>query len=63
MKTGARYIWTVPAVLESRKLLHNNLKSVYPDPNSYVVQGVANSIQRYVDAFNLKDSNGLLELN
>ena len=63
VKTGARYIWTVPAVLESRKLLYNNLKSVYPDPNSYVVQGIANSIQRYVDAFNMKDSNKLLELN
>jgi D-tagatose-1,6-bisphosphate aldolase subunit GatZ/KbaZ len=63
VKTGARYIWTVPAVLQSRKLLYKNLKSVYPDPNSFVVQGIANSIQRYVDAFNLKGSNRLLGLN
>lgn len=59
-QTGARYIWTQPAVLESRKALYSNLEKVIPDPNEFVVDRIVESIERYAQAFNLKDSLSLL---
>lgn len=56
VSTGARYIWTAPEVLKARQILYANLTTVMVDPNGYVVQRVADNIQKYVDAFNLKGS-------
>lgn len=63
VKTGARYIWTAPQVLERRSHLYQNLEGKFPEPDAYVVGKIADKIQRYVNAFNLKDSNDILGLN
>jgi D-tagatose-1,6-bisphosphate aldolase subunit GatZ/KbaZ len=58
--TGARYIWSEPRVLAARGHLYDNLRSELADPNGFVVARIAQSIQKYVDAFNLRDSSPLL---
>ena len=55
-QTGARYVWTAPAVLAARRALYAHLSLVAPDPNAYVVESVARAIEHYVDAFNLFDA-------
>lgn len=59
-QTGARYIWTQPAVLEARKALYANLEKVVPDPNEFVVDRVVESIGKYAQAFYLTDSLSIL---
>ncbi len=59
--TGARYIWTEPRVMAARRQLYENLRSELPDPNGFVVDRIAQNIQKYVDAFNLKNSLPLLQ--
>jgi D-tagatose-1,6-bisphosphate aldolase subunit GatZ/KbaZ len=63
VQTGARYVWTVPAVVTARRTLYSNLQAVMPDPNQYVVERIANSIDRYINAFNLFDSLTLFEVD
>lgn len=62
--TGARYVWTDPRVLAARRRLYDNLRDelpdAFPDPNGFVVDRVAENVQAYVAAFNLKDSLALL---
>ena len=58
--TGARYVWTDPRVLAARRRLYDNLSSEVADPNGFVVERIAQVIQKYVDGFNLKDSLSLL---
>lgn len=60
-KTGARYVWTHPAVTAAREKLYANLATVIEDPHDYVVSRIARSIDRYVVAFNLFDALTLLE--
>lgn len=55
-QTGARYVWTAPAVLAARRALYAHLAIVAADPHAYVVEAVARSIEHYVDAFNLYDA-------
>jgi tagatose-1,6-bisphosphate aldolase non-catalytic subunit AgaZ/GatZ len=59
-QTGARYVWTTPAVAAARQTLYEHLALIAPDPHSYVVEAVARSIEHYVDAFNLYDASSLL---
>ncbi|MBN1286569.1 MAG: class II D-tagatose-bisphosphate aldolase, non-catalytic subunit [Anaerolineae bacterium] len=59
-QTGARYVWTAPAVVEARARLYDNLRPAMPDPHGYVVERVAAAIDRYLTAFNLFDSLTLL---
>jgi D-tagatose-1,6-bisphosphate aldolase subunit GatZ/KbaZ len=60
--TGARYVWTDPRVLAARQRLYDNVRSQQsvraelPDPNDFVVDRIAQNIQKYADAFNLMDS-------
>ena len=61
--SGARYVWTDPQVIEARSLLYDNLTSVMTDPHGWVVERIATSIERYVRAFNLFGSAGLLATN
>jgi D-tagatose-1,6-bisphosphate aldolase subunit GatZ/KbaZ len=61
VQTGARYIWTTPPVIAARQKLYDNLKVVMPDPHQYVVERIADSIDRYINAFNLFDSLTLFE--
>ena len=62
--TCARYIWTDPRVLAARKWLYDNLRyqasDEFPDPHAYVVERIAQNIQKCVQAFNLKDSLTIL---
>ena len=59
-QTGARYIWTAPAVKEARQRLYCNLGEIMPDPGEYVVDRIAAAIEKYIKAFNLVDSNKVL---
>jgi len=62
--TCARYIWTDPRVLAARKRLYNNLRyeasDEFLDPHAFVVERLAQNVQKYGGAFNLKDSLTLL---
>jgi len=58
--TGARYVWTDPRVLSARGRLYDNLRTQIEEPNAFVVERIAQSMQAYVDAFNLRDSLPLL---
>ena len=59
--TGARYVWTVPRVLAARQRLYDCLLPQLATPNAFVVDRIARRIQKYVDAFNLKNSLSHLE--
>lgn len=63
IKTGARYIWTDEKVLESRKQLYQNVSTEIPDPHAYLVDRIAEDIERYAKAFNLLESNDILGFN
>ncbi len=54
--TGARYVWTVPRVLAARRRLYDGLCPGLADPNAFVVDCIAQGMQKYVDAFGLKGS-------
>jgi len=58
--TGARYIWTDPRVVAARQRLYDHLRPALPDPHGFVVERIAQNVQVYVDAFNLKDSVEIL---
>jgi tagatose-1,6-bisphosphate aldolase non-catalytic subunit AgaZ/GatZ len=60
VETGARYIWTEPAVEDARQKLYNNLHAVMPDPHEFVVDRIVAVMDKYVDAFNLMDLLGHL---
>ncbi len=51
--SGARYVWTESRVVEARTRLYENLAPIMSDPHRQVVEYVATSIERYVQAFNL----------
>ena len=61
VETGARYIWTEPAVEAARQKLYNNLHPVMPDPHEFVVDRIVATMDKYVEAFNLMDLLGHLE--
>lgn len=54
--TGARYVWSLPAVTTARRQLLHNVGRVLPDPHGYVVSHIERAIDRYVNAFNLFDA-------
>jgi len=60
-QTGARYIWTQPAVVSARQALYGNLSCVIRDPHQAVVDRLALSMEKYLVAFRLFDSLTLLE--
>ncbi len=60
VQTGARYIWTHPRVLEARQQLYANLSPVLADPNAFVVERIARTMERYVTHFHLFDAQTLL---
>jgi len=61
-QTGARYIWTQPAVVDARRKLYENLSAAMPDPHVYVLERIERAIDKYINAFNLFDSLTLLEV-
>ena len=54
VQTGARYVWTNPAVKQARSRLYENLSPVISDPHRYVVDRIINAIERYIVAFRLE---------
>jgi D-tagatose-1,6-bisphosphate aldolase subunit GatZ/KbaZ len=60
-QTGARYVWTAPAVVAARQTLYGNLSVVIPDPHQIVVERIARCMEKYVLAYHLFDSLTLLE--
>jgi tagatose-1,6-bisphosphate aldolase non-catalytic subunit AgaZ/GatZ len=60
--TGARYVWTDPRVLAARRRLYENLSAELSDPNAFVVGRIAQNVEKYVDAFNLRNSFSLIQL-
>jgi tagatose-1,6-bisphosphate aldolase non-catalytic subunit AgaZ/GatZ len=61
IQTGSRYIWTNPKVLKARELLYRNLNGVIKDPHIYVVDRIVESINEYINQFNLFDSMNIIE--
>jgi hypothetical protein len=59
-QTGARYVWTQPAVVAARARLYGNLAPVVGDPHTYVIDRIARAMDKYIVAFNLFDSLSLL---
>jgi tagatose-1,6-bisphosphate aldolase non-catalytic subunit AgaZ/GatZ len=56
LQTGSRYVWTAPTVVRAREVLWENIARIMPDPHGYVVNRIADSIDRYLTRFNLFDS-------
>jgi D-tagatose-1,6-bisphosphate aldolase subunit GatZ/KbaZ len=61
LKTGARYIWTMPSVVEARQQLYDNLTPIMGDPHRYVVDWITLSIEKYIVAFHLFDARRYFE--
>lgn len=61
--SSARYAWTKPPVVQARRRLYENLRSVMEDPHRWVVERVAASIEHYVRDFYLFGSTKLLGLD
>jgi len=57
LQTGSRYIWTAPDVVETRRILYDNLGSILSDPNCYVVDRIVSIIDQYITQFNLFNSS------
>jgi D-tagatose-1,6-bisphosphate aldolase subunit GatZ/KbaZ len=56
LKTGSRYIWTDEKVTIARARLYKNLEGLLADPHQYVVDRIASRIEKYIQAFNLRNS-------
>ena len=61
VETGARYVWTDPAVEAARQKLYSNLHPVMLDPHEFVVDRIVAVMDKYIEAFNLMDLLGHLE--
>ena len=56
-----RYVFTDPDVVEAREQLYDTIEThTEIDPDEYVVETVQDTIDRYVEAFNLTDSATVL---
>lgn len=60
-QTGARYVWSQPAVRQARGRLYENLREVISDPHAWVIGQIQQAIDRYIEAFHLTDSASLFE--
>lgn len=52
IRTGSRYVWTNPSVVEARRRLYENV-SDRVNPDAFVLGEIEQRIERYVRAFNL----------
>ena len=60
VKTGCRYIWTVPAVLAARRRLYDNLSRAGIDADRAVLDRIGRAVMQYYRAFNLVDVNEVI---
>jgi D-tagatose-1,6-bisphosphate aldolase subunit GatZ/KbaZ len=56
VRTCCRYIWTAPEVIETRKILYQNI-APYRDADSFVIDRIKTAIMKYYHAFNLINFN------
>jgi tagatose-1,6-bisphosphate aldolase non-catalytic subunit AgaZ/GatZ len=61
VRTGCRYIWTEPDVLEARKKLYQNLASQGVDADKIVLDNIIEVIDKYFAAFNLEGTIDRIE--
>lgn len=61
IKTCCRYIWENESVKKARQILYNNLLKNNIDAEEIVLSRIEKSIDKYYRAFNLIDSNSLIE--
>jgi tagatose-1,6-bisphosphate aldolase non-catalytic subunit AgaZ/GatZ len=54
VRTGCRYIWTDPQVLNARNKLYQNLSVTGIDADSQVIDEIVYSMQKYFEKFNLQ---------
>jgi len=57
IKTGARYIWTNPQVLDARKLLEKNLLAGNMNSEELIKENIIKRLDKYFNAFNLVGLN------
>lgn len=60
VETGCRYVWTDPAVTAERAALYASLAPVMEDPHAFVVERIAQQMERYIVPFHLFDAATLL---
>jgi len=60
LQTGSRYIWTDYRVRTARKKMYENLSIRISDTDEYVIDKIAQVIEKYIEAFNLQDSIDIL---
>ena len=56
VRTGCRYIWTEPDVLEARGRLYRNLGDRDIDAEKEVIEAIIRSMNKYFKAFNLENT-------
>ncbi len=61
VKTGCRYIWEAPSVVEARDQLYENLGSLGIGAEKVVLAQIENAMDKYFNSFNLVNLNDLLE--
>jgi len=60
VRTGARYVWTIPEVIEARKCLYEHVEE-HCDPDAFVLWRIKTSILKYFHSFNLINFNEKLQ--
>lgn len=60
IKTGCRYIWTNPEVINARKILYGNMQKNNIDAEKIVLERIIVAMLKYYEAFNLIDLNDFL---
>jgi D-tagatose-1,6-bisphosphate aldolase subunit GatZ/KbaZ len=60
IRTGCRYIWQNPEVIEAREQLYNNLMSQGIQAEEIVLMRIESAMDKYFAAFNLRNLNDLL---
>ncbi len=60
LRTGARYVWNMPDVLEERRRLYENLQQNGIDPEAIVMISIERSMDKYFRAFHLAGLNPLI---
>jgi D-tagatose-1,6-bisphosphate aldolase subunit GatZ/KbaZ len=63
LKTGSRYIWTQPVIVDARSMLYHNLGEMGIDAHAHVIERIMQVIEKYLRAFHLINSIDSLELN
>jgi D-tagatose-1,6-bisphosphate aldolase subunit GatZ/KbaZ len=56
LKTSSRYIWIDPRVVNARLCLYDHLGRLGIDAHQLVIERISKVIEKYITAFNLKDS-------